>query len=219
MEVLFHINPEHATTAWNILKEAEQFGANVDDIKLKVEHVPIRHSLLEPTLPGIMDLRWVARAGVLAANGVDKDEIGIRSQLKKIKEEAFRRGDSFSFVVWKDHFDRIVAQGEMRFMTGSNIYRELIALGATNRGWESVVCWDLGDPEFYLDENKKHFQRVHPKSQTFFFSDELEELRTKGDVVTYSHAGLYGEGFEAYLVDRNEYTWPTLYKIRATLSD
>jgi hypothetical protein len=213
------IHPEQTHLADQILEEAGEFGVDIHELKYKVGIPTPDGSIFAVRQPGLMDLRWLARAKILEANGADPEDIGITSQLRRIKEEAFHRGDSFPFVVWKDHFDRIVAQGEMRYMTGSEVYKKLMALGPTNRGWERVACWDLGNPEFYLDENSKNFQKVHPKSQTFLFKDELEKLKADKQLVTYTSHSIYEEGFEAYLVDENEYQWPTLYKARGYLLD
>lgn len=214
-----YIRPQQTQIAEQILAEARESGVDTSELKYKVGIPTPDGSIFAVRSPGLMDLRYLARTRILEASGANPEDIGITSQLRRIKEEAFHRGDSFSFVVWKDHFDRILAQGEMRYMTGSEIYKKLMALGPTNRGWEKVACWDLGNPELYLDEDNKNFQRVHPKSQSFLFKDELEKLRTTKQLVTYASHNIYEEGFEAYLVDENEYHWPTLYKARGYLLD
>lgn len=219
-ERVFVHSPEEALVARNILAEAKQFGGEVDHLKVEVvSRVTRRSSLLDYQPEGLIDLRQAARSSVLLAQGVNPEDVGIRSQLYKTWEEVFGRR-SISFVVWKDRLGNVLAQGDMNYMVDTPIAQKLLALGPTHRGWEKVVCWNLGIPEHTLDESHEGFKRVQPETPTFLFSDEIEKLKSDGKLLAYIGQDLYEEAFEGYLVDEYPgYGWSTLFKVRAYLFD
>lgn len=217
----FVCSPEQVQVAQNILEEAKQFGGNVDHFKIDVnQRISTRLSLLEPYTEGLIDLRRAAREQVLLANGANPEDVFIESSIRKAKEEAFNRDDSFFFVVWKDVKGNIVASGDMEYMFDTPLVKKLLSLGPTSRGWQEVVCWNLGLPEITVDDTHEQCRRIQPETATFLFSDEIKELKSNRQLLAYVGSSLYEEQFEGYLIDKEPiHGWQTLFKIRGRLFD
>jgi hypothetical protein len=219
-ELVFTLKPEKAQVAKEILEEAQKFNGKVDQFRLTFPNrIPERHSLIDDPIDGLTELRQAARNSVLLANGTEANDLHISYQMRKIKEETFERRDSSSFLVWKGFNGKTFASGDLGYMR-TPLVDKLIGIGKTNRGWENLVCWSLGRPELYFDEANERFKRIKPEIPFFLFSDELEELKNKGELLSYIYQDLYEEMFEAYMIGKNpEYNWPALYKVRGYLMD
>ena len=223
-----------------ILGEAENYGVDVSKLKYRVRTSFDGGDGPDDIFGGFFSehdnvmqkIRRSARAAVLVANGADAAAAGLWTwdhQAQKENSEII--GNSNFFVIWKNLFGKTVALGDSQYLINNPVIEKFNSLCRTHRGWMSIECWNLGCSGLYLDKNFPRHKDVWPENLTFLLSDEVEQLKTKGSLVTYYYHSIYQEAAEAYFmygdVDGGEILLSSddkrnpilLYKIRATLMD
>lgn len=238
-EILLENNKELEQVE-RILSEATNYGVDVSKLKYRVRRSFDGGNDSDDIYGGffsehdnmIQKIRRSARGAILVANGADAAAAGPWSwDHQDQKENSGIIRNSTFFVVWKNLFGKTVAVGERDYLINNPIIQKFNSLCQTRRGWQSVECWNLGCPGLYLDKTFPHYKDIWPENLTFLFSDEVEQLKTKGSLVTYYYHSIYQEAAEAYFIDgdveggkillsSDDQRRPILlYKVRATLMD
>lgn len=219
------LTPKDFDTAQKLMAEAQEFGGDVSNLKLAITFPPDReierwaHSVFSTSPPpNIEVVRTICRRAVLMAHGADAEEANLVQVFYKAKMEhfGFNAGQIGTICLWRDRENGVIAKGPRWCFQDTPLFNQLMALRPTNRSWDTILFWDLGAPELFF----KKESRVNAKAAIFLFSDELEKLKTEGQVLVRNHHDLMEETFEGFLLTkRPDYGWLTVYRVKARLLD
>ena len=213
--LIFTCTNKQAIEASQILAEARTKGADVSGLVLDIvgeKMTPWQEDQAKISWP---NLRENARKEILVACGANREGSFFQNRPSILDEY----DDGISYYTshgvifrWRDRWNYPVNPKQKPLWYSSEVVSSLLGLQRERRPLRYAIFWDLGDPEFYLNQGLKGFKDIDPETQTYLFTDERLKLKQDRKVVTYQSDG----EFEAYIITQHpELALPTLFRIRA----
>lgn len=205
-----------ALDAKQLFDEARQKGANMDGLNLVVRAGEPTSWETEHTQKKLLEVKETLRGEILAAHDPNWEEISGNNNptwvVNGLKAED-RHLHTFKGVVlfWRDRWNYPVSPAQKPKWYTSGIVQDLVGLYRGKYHLESVIMWDLGNPQTFLDREARGFKDVDPDTSTYLFAEERRRLQTERKVITHQS----DLGFETYLITLHpEYALPTLFKAK-----